>query len=80
MSDRSNCSVTEPDTNTQTREMGANHEFHQNCISLAAWHIVLFCLLAMFGVLALFSLPLELQPSGDRPEITVLLYQGLDQH
>ena len=32
---------------------------------------VLFCLLAMFGVFALFSLPLELQPGGDRPEITV---------
>ena len=32
---------------------------------------VLFCLLAMFGILALFSLPLELQPGGDRPEITI---------
>lgn len=32
---------------------------------------VLFCLLAMLGVFALFSLPLELQPGGDRPEITV---------
>ncbi len=32
---------------------------------------VLFCLLAMFGLLALFSLPLELQPGGDRPEITI---------
>jgi HAE1 family hydrophobic/amphiphilic exporter-1 len=32
---------------------------------------VLFCLLAMFGVIALMSLPLELQPGGDRPEITI---------
>ncbi|PSB28942.1 efflux RND transporter permease subunit [Chlorogloea sp. CCALA 695] len=32
---------------------------------------VLFCLLAMFGILALLSLPLELQPGGDRPEITI---------
>jgi hydrophobic/amphiphilic exporter-1 (mainly G- bacteria), HAE1 family len=32
---------------------------------------VLFCLLAMFGVLSLVSLPLELQPGGDRPEITI---------
>ena len=27
---------------------------------------VLFCLLALFGILALFHLPLELQPGGDR--------------
>ncbi len=32
---------------------------------------VLFCLLALFGVLALLSLPLELQPGGDRPEISI---------
>ncbi|MGJ3248175.1 MAG: efflux RND transporter permease subunit [Elainellaceae cyanobacterium] len=32
---------------------------------------VLFCLLALFGALALMSLPLELQPGGDRPEITI---------
>ncbi|MGB5712948.1 MAG: efflux RND transporter permease subunit, partial [Waterburya sp.] len=32
---------------------------------------VLFCLLALFGILALFQLPLELQPGGDRPEITI---------
>ncbi|HAA33109.1 MAG TPA: acriflavin resistance protein [Cyanobacteria bacterium UBA8553] len=32
---------------------------------------VLFCLLALFGVLSLFRLPLELQPGGDRPEITI---------
>ena len=32
---------------------------------------VLFCLLALFGVLALFQLPLELQPGGDRPEISI---------
>jgi hydrophobic/amphiphilic exporter-1 (mainly G- bacteria), HAE1 family len=32
---------------------------------------VLFCLLAMFGVVGLFRLPLELQPGGDRPEITI---------
>ncbi|MDZ8258576.1 efflux RND transporter permease subunit [Nostoc sp. ChiQUE01b] len=32
---------------------------------------VLFCLLAMFGLIALFRLPLELQPGGDRPEITL---------
>ncbi len=46
-----------------------------NFIELAVrWRhgtFVLFCLLAMFGVFALFSLPLELQPGGDRPEITV---------
>ncbi|WP_009632428.1 efflux RND transporter permease subunit [Synechocystis sp. PCC 7509] len=32
---------------------------------------VLFFLLAMFGLVALFGLPLELQPGGDRPEITI---------
>ncbi|MDV3349133.1 efflux RND transporter permease subunit [Leptothoe sp. LEGE 181152] len=32
---------------------------------------VLFCLIALFGTLALFRLPLELQPGGDRPEITI---------
>ncbi|WP_413166568.1 efflux RND transporter permease subunit [Capilliphycus salinus ALCB114379] len=32
---------------------------------------VLFCILALFGTLALLSLPLELQPGGDRPEITI---------
>lgn len=32
---------------------------------------VLFCLLTMFGFVALFRLPLELQPGGDRPEITI---------
>jgi HAE1 family hydrophobic/amphiphilic exporter-1 len=32
---------------------------------------VLFFLLAIFGLLALFRLPLELQPGGDRPEITI---------
>ena len=32
---------------------------------------VLFCLLAVFGGIALSSLPLELQPGGDRPEITI---------
>ncbi|MGB3536506.1 MAG: efflux RND transporter permease subunit [Microcoleaceae cyanobacterium] len=32
---------------------------------------VLFCILALFGIIALFSLPLELRPGGDRPEITI---------
>jgi HAE1 family hydrophobic/amphiphilic exporter-1 len=32
---------------------------------------VLFCLLVMFGIIALRNLPLELQPGGDRPEITL---------
>lgn len=32
---------------------------------------VLFCLLAVFGIFSLLSLPLELQPGGDRPEITI---------
>ncbi|MDJ0661863.1 MAG: efflux RND transporter permease subunit [Crocosphaera sp.] len=32
---------------------------------------VLFALLAIFGILSLFNLPLELQPGGDRPEITI---------
>ncbi|TVQ41754.1 MAG: efflux RND transporter permease subunit [Gloeocapsa sp. DLM2.Bin57] len=32
---------------------------------------VLFCLLALFGVLALFNLPIELQPGGETPEITI---------
>jgi HAE1 family hydrophobic/amphiphilic exporter-1 len=32
---------------------------------------VLFCLLAVFGVISLLNLPLELQPGGDRPEITI---------
>jgi hydrophobic/amphiphilic exporter-1 (mainly G- bacteria), HAE1 family len=30
-----------------------------------------FCLLALFGVLSLLNLPLELQPGGDRPAITI---------
>jgi hydrophobic/amphiphilic exporter-1 (mainly G- bacteria), HAE1 family len=30
-----------------------------------------FFLLALFGVLALLNLPLELQPGGDRPQITI---------
>ncbi|GAB1542581.1 efflux RND transporter permease subunit [Scytonema sp. NUACC21] len=38
---------------------------------------VLFCLLALFGVMSLLNLPLELQPGGDRPEITITtLYPG----
>ncbi len=38
---------------------------------------VLFCLLTMFGLIALFRLPLELQPGGDRPEITITTpYRG----
>lgn len=32
---------------------------------------VVFCLLALFGVMSLLNLPLELQPGGDRPEITI---------
>lgn len=32
---------------------------------------VLFCLLALLGVFSLRGLPLELQPGGDRPEITI---------
>jgi HAE1 family hydrophobic/amphiphilic exporter-1 len=32
---------------------------------------VLFCLLAGLGIASLLSLPLELQPGGDRPEITI---------
>jgi HAE1 family hydrophobic/amphiphilic exporter-1 len=32
---------------------------------------VLFCLLALLGIFALLGLPLELQPGGDRPEITI---------
>ncbi|MBD2073746.1 efflux RND transporter permease subunit [Phormidium sp. FACHB-592] len=46
-----------------------------NLIELAVrWRhgtFVLFCLLAIFGVFALLGLPLELQPGGDRPEITI---------
>jgi HAE1 family hydrophobic/amphiphilic exporter-1 len=32
---------------------------------------VLFCLLALLGVFSLLRLPLELQPGGDSPEITI---------
>ena len=32
---------------------------------------VLFCLLAVFGIFSLLNLPLELQPGGDRPEISI---------
>lgn len=32
---------------------------------------VLFCLLALFGTLALWQLPLELQPGGDQPELSI---------
>ncbi|APB33496.1 acriflavin resistance protein [Gloeomargarita lithophora Alchichica-D10] len=38
---------------------------------------VLFCLLAVFGVISLLGLPLELQPGGDRPEITITTVGGL---
>ena len=38
---------------------------------------VLFCILALFGALSLLSLPLELRPGGDRPEITIsTFYSG----
>ncbi|AFY77729.1 cation/multidrug efflux pump [Pleurocapsa sp. PCC 7327] len=38
---------------------------------------VLFCLLAILGILSLFNMPLELQPGGDRPEITITTpYRG----
>jgi len=30
----------------------------------------------MFGILALFSLPLELQPGGDRPDLITTPYIG----
>jgi hydrophobic/amphiphilic exporter-1 (mainly G- bacteria), HAE1 family len=33
--------------------------------------LALFCFLALLGVLSLLGLPLELQPGGDRPEITI---------
>ncbi|MGK7946054.1 MAG: efflux RND transporter permease subunit, partial [Microcystaceae cyanobacterium] len=46
-----------------------------NLIKLAVrWRhgtAVLFCLLALFGTLSLFRLPLELQPGGEKPEITI---------
>jgi HAE1 family hydrophobic/amphiphilic exporter-1 len=32
---------------------------------------VLFCLLALLGVFSLLRMPLELQPGGDRPEISI---------
>lgn len=32
---------------------------------------VAFCLLALFGIFSLLNLPLELQPGGDRAEITI---------
>jgi HAE1 family hydrophobic/amphiphilic exporter-1 len=32
---------------------------------------VLFCLLAVLGIFSLLNLPLELQPGGDRPEISI---------
>jgi hydrophobic/amphiphilic exporter-1 (mainly G- bacteria), HAE1 family len=32
---------------------------------------VAFCLLTLVGIFSLFNLPLELQPGGDRPEITI---------
>lgn len=32
---------------------------------------VLFCVLALLGLFSLVQLPLELQPGGDRPEITI---------
>ncbi|NEP52622.1 MAG: efflux RND transporter permease subunit, partial [Moorea sp. SIO3C2] len=37
---------------------------------------VLFCLLALCGILALFQLPLELRPGGDTPEITISTSYG----
>ncbi len=33
--------------------------------------LALFCLLALLGAISLFNLPLELQPGGDRPEISI---------
>ena len=32
---------------------------------------VLFALIVLFGIISLFNLPLELQPGGDRPEISI---------
>ena len=32
---------------------------------------VLFCIIALFGLLSLLQLPIELQLGGDRPEITI---------
>ena len=32
---------------------------------------VLFCLIALFGIFSFLALPLELQPGGDRPEISI---------
>ncbi len=32
---------------------------------------VLFSLIALFGIISLFNLPLELQPGGDKPEISI---------
>ena len=32
---------------------------------------VIFALIALFGTIALFNLPLELQPGGDKPEISI---------
>jgi HAE1 family hydrophobic/amphiphilic exporter-1 len=32
---------------------------------------VLFCLIAVLGIFSLLNLPLELQPGGDRPEISI---------
>jgi hydrophobic/amphiphilic exporter-1 (mainly G- bacteria), HAE1 family len=46
-----------------------------NFIELATrWRhgtFVLFLLLALLGGFCLWNLPLELQPGGDRPEITI---------
>ncbi len=45
--------------------------FIQTAVRWRHGTFVLFCLLALYGVFCLFRLPLELQPGGDRPEITI---------
>ncbi|KAB8317215.1 efflux RND transporter permease subunit [Tolypothrix campylonemoides VB511288] len=45
--------------------------FIQTAVRWRHGTFVLFCLLAIFGIFSLLNMPLELQPGGDRPEITI---------
>ncbi|MDM9382957.1 efflux RND transporter permease subunit [Chlorogloeopsis sp. ULAP01] len=45
--------------------------FIQTAVRWRHGTFVLFCLLALLGIFSLLRMPLELQPGGDRPEITI---------
>jgi hydrophobic/amphiphilic exporter-1 (mainly G- bacteria), HAE1 family len=58
-------------TNKQSLTTNIFMKFIETAVRWRHGTFVLFCLLALFGALCLLNLPLELQPGGDRPEITI---------